>query len=370
MVYRYLNVLGSGASHDTYFKQVDGIIKHMMEQRIGSGEILPPQSLSAQHPFVLAIADTGCGDGTFLSHIHYVILHETPYGELMKQFPLLYKLQMVGVDFNMEAQNATSQKLHSQGIDHIVMSGNINDPWQIVHGVDQKITDDYRSHGIPGIHKLVIHTRTFLDHNRPWKPVQDTQAAAQRQSSLTGAFGSRGQILSNGEVEQNAYEHFKAWGEALASVGQKDLINIELHTISPDVAAKNIGKTLDVPYSLSHLFSDQFLLELPVYFKVLRQAGFHIDENPVNHKYYPPNPQMTTVSVDYLTHNGNNAPALRPSDVGGIDLNPALGFIRIEQDKNGNALPMAFQPIAGMEINGLEPILLALVPLAGRNLEQ
>ena len=43
-----------------------------------------------------------------------------------------------------------------------------------------------------------------------------------------------GKAIPNNYVEQNLYEHFKTWAEALRAEGQKDFIDIELHTIPPE----------------------------------------------------------------------------------------------------------------------------------------
>ncbi len=362
LVYRYLNVLGSGASHATYFKQIDKIVQGMIRERLENKEIPPQDQLSAKTPFVLSFADIGSGDGTFLAHVYHVIMAQTRYGDLVRDLPDIYKIEMVGVDYNLESQFATSEKLRSEGIEHTVMFGNINDPKQIVVDVRNRLHEKYGKQA----KAMVINTRTFLDHNRPWKPVENIEQAQKRVSQLTGTYGWRGEAIPKNFVEQNLYEHFKAWGDALKTEGQKDLIVIELHTIPPEVAAANIGKTLDIPYWLSHAFSDQFIIEFPIYKARVEEAGFVA----TFHRLFPDEP-LTTVSVDVwhrkdLAMQARAIQADQSSPFGGINLNPDLGFVRIKRDGKGVELPIESGDLQNINIEGLEPVLLKIISLSGQ----
>ncbi len=296
LVDRKRNVLGSGAAHSTYFHQVDKIIVDSVNRKINLGKIPAPEELSADAPFVLAWADTGSGDGTFLEHIYNVVIAKTKYGDLMQRFPELYKLEMVGIDYNEVAQRVTKERLDRAEISNSVLFGDINEPMDIVRNVDAKLTGKYGARA----RKNVIHTRTFLDHNRPWKDIKDTEAVKSRISQSTGAFGWRGEALTNEEIEQNLYEHFRSWAEALELESQNDLLIIELHTIPEDKAAANLRSTLDIAYQLSHLLSDQFIIEEPVYMALAKEAGFEPFPNKEYHKRYPSVDGLTTVSVHYF----------------------------------------------------------------------
>jgi len=369
LVYRDLNVLGSGASHATYFKQIDYIFQTMIKERLKTGEIPPPEQLTPERPFVLSVADTGSGDGAYLTHVYRVIM-KTAYGKLMRDYPQLYKIDMVGIDYNPVAQRQTRLRLQREEIPHSVMFGDISDPEQIVSDVQNTLLKKYGQN----VQLMVIHTRTFLDHNRPWVGVKDVEAAKGRVSYSTGTYGWRGEAIPNNFVEQNLYEHDAAWYNALRRVGQRDLINIELHTIPPAVAAMSLGRTLTGPYDLSHELSDQFTIENSIYQARAKEAGFV----GISHKLIPDMP-LTTVSIDHWGIPAMNQvmviktkpavvvdPAMSP--FGGINLNPDLGFVRVERDTHGDELPQEIGALANINIQGIEPVLLKLVPLNSQQL--
>lgn len=368
LVYRYLNVWGSGAAHKTYFKQIDKIVQEMIIEQINNKEIPPPEEFKPDSPpFVLSFADTGCGDGTFLAHLYHLVMTKTSYGDLVRQYPKFYKMDMVGVDYNSTAQKETRKKLQYEEIPHTVMFGNINDPKQIVTDVKNALHIKYGQNA----KTLVVHTRTFLDHNRPWLNVKNIIQATRRVSHSTGFYGWRGKAIPNKVVEQNLYEHAKGWYDALSSEGQKYLIAVELHTIPPELAAANVGRTLDVPYWMSHSLSDQFIIEYPIYKARFEEAGFVGGY----HKLFPNEP-MTTVSVDSWkipTVNPAMVSKKRPminrsEPFGGINLNPDLGFIRVERDAHGVELPQESRSLQNIDIEGIQPILLKITPISRQRL--
>jgi|GEM_PF-3906286 len=363
LVDRERNVLGSGFAHTTYFRQVDKMVSDSINRKVEAGKIPRPEELSVERPFVLTWADTGSGDGKFLEHIYYVVTRHTKYGQYMKQHPELYKLEMVGVDYNGVAQEVTGKRLTAAGISNFVMFGDINEPFDIVHNVNAGLKEKYGADA----RLMVIHTRTFLDHNRPWKPVADTAAAEKRQSASTGAYGWRGDAIANNVVEQNQYEHFKAWADALRQEGQDDLMVIELHTIDPEVAAANLTSTLTIPYDLSHLYSDQFTIEHSVYLKAVEDAGFRMHPNAAYHKLFPALEAMATVSIHYFTLNGPEAAprdnAQLARNPGGINLDPTKLALEIKRDRNGMPLPASQQPIMTMDIDGFTPVIISITPL-------
>ncbi len=343
LVDRLRNVEGSGFAHDTYFKQVDRIVADAVNYKIDTGRIPSPDQLSKDRPFVFAWADTGSGDGAFLEHIYHVVLEKTKFGALLKEYPDLYRLEMVGVDYNKVSQDATQRRLANANIPHTILFGDINDPKTIVTNVDAKLVAKYGE----GIKKSVIHTRTFLDHNRPWKAIEDRDMLKKRVSSSTGAFGWRGLALSNEEVEQNLYEHFKAWAEALRASGQSDLLVLELHTIKPEVASKNLRRSLDIAYQLSHLLSDQFIIEEPIYVARVEEAGFRKHPNGSYHNTWPPKaPELTTVSLHYFTLED---PA---------DFKPATGEVR--QQRTSDAAQKSTYTYTELDPNSKEELRVTL----------
>jgi hypothetical protein len=72
---------------------------------------------------------------------------------------------------------------------------------------------------------------------------------------------------------------------------------IELHTIPPDVAAKNIGDTAVTAYDATHGFSDQYIVELNVFLKVIGEIGLKSVKK--NFSKYPDS-EIATVSIHHI----------------------------------------------------------------------
>lgn len=262
---REMNVWGSGGAHSAYFKKIDEIIIALFNKPI---EEQPK-----------GILDMGCGNGAFLIHLFEVIEQRTKRGSLLEEYPLF----LVGVDYNKAALKVTRSNLIKADIWAKVIWGDIGNPKQLQE-------DIYNNYNI----KLsdLLNVRTFLDHNRPWS--QPKEIDATRTSNSTGAFACCGTRLSNSIVEQNLKEHFEKWAPYIKKFG---LLVIELHTINPSITAKNIGLTAATAYDATHGFSDQFILELEVFQKVLKEIGINTVDK---HFSKFPNNEMATVSINYL----------------------------------------------------------------------
>ena len=133
--------------------------------------------------------------------------------------------------------------------------------------------------------------RSFLDHNRVYESLA---LPSERASKSTGAFASRGMRLKNRDVEANLAAHLGKWSPYVERFG---LLVIELHTIAPELAAANIGKTAVTAYDATHGFSDQYILELECFLDAAHQAGLAPDP-AYQHKY--PNSDLATVSINLL----------------------------------------------------------------------
>ena len=221
----------------------------------------------------------GCGNGAFLIHLFEVIEQRTKRGVLLEEHPLF----LVGVDYNRAALKVTRSNLVKADIWAKVIWGDIGNPKQLQEDIqtnyDIKLSD-------------LLNVRTFLDHNRPW--LKPSQINSNRISNSKGAFVSGGIRLNNNIVEQNLKEHFEKWAPFIKKFG---LLLIELHTINPSITSKNLGKTAATAYDATHGFSDQYILELDVFQKVINEIGMNID-----HKHFSkfPNNELATVSINYL----------------------------------------------------------------------
>ncbi len=262
---REMNVWGSGGAHATYFKKIDEIIISVFNKPLGE----QPKG----------IVDMGCGNGAFLQHIFEVIEQRTLRGEVLEEHPLF----LVGADFNQAALKVSRANLIKADIWAKVIWGDIGRPDLLAKDLEE----DY---GI-ALSDL-LNVRTFLDHNRRWEAPEPKTAG--RISTSTGAFAFRGQHLSNNDVEDNLLMHLKRWSPY---VGKFGLLVIELHTISPELVAANLGRTAATAYNATHGYSDQYILEVGIFNKIAAEAGLYPDE-----KYFSkfPDSDLATVSINLL----------------------------------------------------------------------
>ena len=89
--------------------------------------------------------------------------------------------------------------------------------------------------------------------------------------------------------------HLRRWAPYIGRFG---LIALELHTLPPDVTAANLDKTPAVAYDGTHGFSDQYLIELPIFRDCAREAELHADRR--FQAVFPPS-ELATVSVNFFT---------------------------------------------------------------------
>ena len=194
-----------------------------------------------------------------------------------------YPLFLVGVDYNKAALKVTRANLVKADIWAKVIWGDIGDP--------KTLQEDIKTNYDINLSEL-LNVRTFLDHNRPW--AEPKKLDPDRVSSSKGAFASKGIRLSNSEVEQNLKEHIEKWEPFIENFG---LLLIELHTINPKIAARNLGKTAVTAYDATHGFSDQYIVELEVFQNVIKEIGLDLVEQ---HFSKFPNNELATVSIHYL----------------------------------------------------------------------
>jgi len=271
LVNRGMNVWGSGGAHRTYFKRVDEIIVGIFDRPL------------QQQP--RGICDMGCGDGSFLEHLYSVVKNKTERGKVIEKHPLI----LVGADFNKVARRVAKQKLRKAGIPIFhVIPGDINRPAQLASDLEELNLD---------IHDL-LHVRSFLDHNRPYIPPAN-YVAGTRVGKSTGAFAHMGEEISCAELEENLTRHLRRWAPYVGLFG---LLALELHTLPPEVAAANLSRTPAVAYDGTHGFSDQYLVELPVFLEAAKEAGLKADQR-FQSKF--PASELATVSVNFFTTAGD-----------------------------------------------------------------
>ena len=267
LVNRGMNVWGSGGAHKTYFKKVDEIIIEIFNRPLNE----QPQG----------ICDMGCGDGTFLEHLYSVVKQHTARGKVLDKHPLV----IVGADFNKVARRVAKQTLRKAGIPNAhVIHGDINRPALLAGDLEELELD---------IHDL-LHVRSFLDHNRPY--VHSTNyTKGSHPGRCSGAFAHFGEEILPDELEDNLVRHLRRWAPY---VGRFGLLVLELHTLPPEVAAAHLQRTPAVAYDGTHGFSDQYLVELPIFLDCAKEAGLRAD--PRYQAKFPPS-ELATVSINFFS---------------------------------------------------------------------
>ena len=143
------------------------------------------------------------------------------------------------------------------------------------------------------VHDL-LHVRSFLDHNRPYSRPAN-YARGSRVGKSTGAFAYLGEEIPADELEENLVRYLRRWAPY---VGRFGLLVLELHTLPPELAAANLRQTPVVAYDGTHGFSDQYLVELPIFLECAREAGLQADDR--YHAKFPAS-ALATVSVNFFT---------------------------------------------------------------------
>lgn len=262
---RKMNVWGSGGAHKSYFKKIDEIIIELFNKPI--------------HQQPKGIVDMGCGNGAYLEHLFDVIEQRTLRGTMLEENPLF----LVGADYNEDALKVTRANLINADIWAKVIWGDIGRPDLLAEDLKNNYKIELKD---------LLNVRTFLDHNRIWEdPKGDTE---KRQSNSSGSYAYRGRRITNEEVEQNLLEHLQKWAPYVKRFG---LLVIELHTISPEITAANLGRTAATAYDATHGFSDQYIIEVDLFNKIAAEAGLFPDEN---HFSKFPNSELATVSINLL----------------------------------------------------------------------
>ena len=264
---REMNIWGSGGAHSTYFKVVDEIIIDIFNKPI---EEQPK-----------GILDMGCGNGAFLQHLYSVIESQTYRGTVLDEYPLT----IIGVDYNEAAIKVSRANLIQADIWAKIIWGDIGKP--------ELLAKDLKNNYDIELENL-LNVRTFLDHNRIW---ENPTNISTRISSSTGAYAYKGKKIDNNLVSESLKEHIQKW---TPFVGKFGLLLIELHTVKPELVAENLGNTAATAYDLTHGYSDQYILEVDEFLKLIQEAGLTPDMSKFK-KF--PNTEFATVSISLLKAN-------------------------------------------------------------------
>ena len=240
-VHRPLNVRASATAHRRYFADANDLFVELFNR----------EPVNEQPQFV---ADMGCGDGSWLLHLHELIMQRTLRGSLAAEHPLL----MVGIDYNPSALSEARRLLESAGVPALLIRGDISNP--------DEVSATLATHGLAMDDGL--HIRAFIDHNRVYLGAEADVGAS---GVSSGAYvGPGGRALEPAEVERDLVAHLRRWAPHVSKHG---LVALEAHCVDPAIAQKHLGATHSVAFDAYHGYSHQYPLEHAAFMECCRRAG-------------------------------------------------------------------------------------------------
>jgi SAM-dependent methyltransferase len=251
------------------------------------------EPIEAQPQFV---ADMGCGDGSWLTHIYQAIVRHTSRGRVLSRFPLL----MVGVDYNTASLDVARKTLAEASVPSLVLFGDVTDP--------DRFAEDLRAHGLDITRGL--HIRSFIDHNRQYRPPAEASPGGRR-SLATGAYvDDAGEAIPSRLVEEDLVRFLGRWIPHIRTHG---LVILEAHCVDPRIASRHIGELHNISFDAYHGFSRQYPVDFEVFMQDARTAGLE----PVlyQHKRYPSRKPFVSISLTrfVVRAQATPLPAARPA---------------------------------------------------------
>jgi acyl transferase domain-containing protein/SAM-dependent methyltransferase len=241
---RTLNVRGSGFQHEKYFAAVCDAIVPLFD-----GEEFDRQPRY--------IADMGCGDGSLLRRLFETVRGRTRRGRVLDRHPLT----LIAIDHNERALAAAERTLG--GLEHITLRGDIGEP--------EALLTDLAARGI-GDAERILHVRSFLDHDRPWRAPEDAAGAARRaRLGCSGTFiDAAGGLIPPDEMLQSTVEHLARWARVINRHG---LLMLEVHCLPVAVTAQYLDESESFHFDAYHSLSHQFLLDADLFLLCAAEAG-------------------------------------------------------------------------------------------------
>ena len=261
---RRLNVVASGMQHERYFRDA--------EERVL--EIFNRMPVEAQPR---ALADMGCGDGSFLRQLYLAIRDRSERGKRLREHPLT----LVGVDYNEAALIETRRTL--EGLPFVTLAGDINDPQRLLRDLDAIGIDP----------KGVLHLRSFLDHNFRYAPPDDE---AEEFSLTPGGVhvDADGAPVPPQQLLRAWAAHLRRWASA---VNEHGLILLESHCLSPEMTQLHFDVAENFYFDALHGFSRQYLIDAESFLVVAASTGLFPRAQP---KRYPKTLPFCRITLSHL----------------------------------------------------------------------
>jgi SAM-dependent methyltransferase len=263
-VHRELNLRISSKAHSRYFNDTDPIFT----------EIFNREPIEEQPSF---IADMGCGDGSWLLHLHELIERGTRRGEQLESRPLT----MVGIDTEQTALDLASRRLEEAGVPALLIRGDVTDP--------DRLADELAKHGLEIGDGL--HIRSFIDHERAYRGAPEVDGAP---GWATGAYlGPEGEALGGEEIERDLVAHLRRWAR---HVGRHGMVVLEAHSVAPRIASRQLGSLHSVAFDAHQAYSKQYPVDHPSWVRCAELAGLRA--LPQVERRYPSNRPFVAISLN------------------------------------------------------------------------
>jgi len=263
---RKLNVQASAAAHRRYFADADPIFREIFAHG------RPPAF----------IADMGCGDGSWLAHLHGIVGDGVRY---------------IGIDASPVALDNARQMLLSAGVhDPILLLGDVASP--------QDLQVQLAKHGVSIEDGL--HIRSFLDHDRTYVGGSPSDVPCSASGAYVAADGSP---LSAAAVEADLVAHLERWKPY---IGNHGIVLLEAHCVPPQVTSQNLGALHSVAFDTYHGLSHQYPVEYSTFMSSCRKAGLAA----VSHleRRYPTTRPFVAVSLNrFVLAQPNPLEIIQPS---------------------------------------------------------
>ena len=276
---RPLNIWGSGAAHEMYFKQVYGAL----------------QEIFSRPDYPLAVCDTGCGNGEFLCHIFDILKQGMRWDFSDK--PVYF----IGSDLNKECREQTTETLKKAGVPNAyVLPGDIdiNFPGKLAAAIE-KLHLPVRDPTTDRPRRLsaadALHTNSMLIHNRRYLPPETRPD--EWPSSMSDALYSdnAGRAIPPKELQENLVEFMRRWKPMVERYGW---LFIELHTVAAKTIAENPHRTPTIAYDLTHGFTSQYPVERDELLAAAEKAGLRLGAEKLQATF--PSDKFVRVSMTYL----------------------------------------------------------------------
>jgi SAM-dependent methyltransferase len=275
-VHRELNLRISASAHRRYFVDSDEVVVELFDRE-------PPDS---QPRFV---AEMGCGNGSWLVHLHELIAARTRRGADPEADPLL----MVGIDIDATALEQAWRNLEAASVPALLLQGDVTDP--------DGLRDALAAHDLAIEDGL--HIRSFIDHERSYL---GGDASAPVPGWASGVYiDGEGHPLAGEDVERDLVAHLRRWELHTRKHG---MIVLEAHSVAPAVARKQLGALHSVAFDAHQAYSKQYPVDHASFLRCCQEAGLA----PLPHceRRYPSNRPFVSIGHNRLVSVEGDRPAL------------------------------------------------------------